>query len=243
MILVDERTGSADLIGHLRHWHVPCEMGRLEYGDACFVGNGSAGPNTVACGIEIKKVHDALNCMSDGRFSGRQLPGLVSTYDRVWLFIEGWYKPDFGSGILLQAGERRRELSLGTRRFMYRDLDNWLTTMEQMGGVNIRRTGDRVETARCIANLYSWWTAKDYSEHRSHLALHGEVPDVALFVRPTIARMVASQLPGVGFKKSQTVSARFRTVEEMVNAKERDWATIDGIGPTMAARIYKALHS
>lgn len=179
MILVDERTGSADLIGHLRHWHVPCEMGRLEYGDACFVGNGPAGPNTVACGIEIKKVHDALNCMEDGRFAGHQLPGLVGTYERIWLVVEGWYRPDFTTGLLLAPGERRRELAMGTRRFMYRDLDNWLSTMEIRANIRVRRVGDRVETARMVADLYGWWQ-KDWSDHTSHLALHDERPDVAL---------------------------------------------------------------
>lgn len=241
MILVDDRIGSADLMGHLRHWHLPCEMTRLEYGDAAFVGNGPNGP--IPIGVEIKTVHDALACMSDGRFSGRQLPGLVATYERVWLFVEGWYKPDFSTGLLLRAGEHRRELSLGHRRFMYRDLDNWLTTMEVFGNLRVRRTGDRVETARGLADLYGWWTAKAFAEHKSHLAVHEERPDVALFVRPTTARMIAMQLPGVGFSKSQAVVAKFGTVERMVHATIKEWAEVDGIGGTMADRIYRALHT
>lgn len=237
---MDDRIGSADLLGHLRHWHFPCESTRLEYGDAAFIGNGPDGP--IPIGVEIKKVHDALNCMSDGRFAGHQLPGLVSTYERIWLFVEGWYRPDFGTGMLLQAGERRRELSLGSRRFMYRDLDHWLTTMEVFGNIRVRRTGDRTETARGLADLYTWWTAKDYSEHKSHLALHSERPDVALFSRPSLVRTVAAQLPGVGWKKSQAVARRFRTVEAMVCADPADWEALDGIGKVMADRIWRSIH-
>jgi ERCC4-type nuclease len=213
-------------------------MERLEYGDACFTGNGPHGP--VAVGVEVKKVHDALQCMTDGRFAGHQLPGLVRTYDRVWLVLEGRFTVDFSSGLLLAEGRRRKEISHGTRRFMYRDLDNWLTTMESCAGVRVRRTTDRVETARCLADLYGWW-AKPFHDHKAHLALHTDAPDVALFSRPSFARMVAAQLPGVGFKKSQAVVQKFGTVVEMVNAEESEWATIDGIGETLANRIFNAL--
>lgn len=240
IILIDDRVGSADLIGHLRHWQVPCAMDRLEFGDACFVGNGPRG--SVSVGVEVKKVHDALQCMTDGRFAGHQLPGLVKTYDRIWLILEGKFTVDFGSGLLLAEGRRRREYAHGSRRFMYRDLDSWLTTMEICAGVRSRRTTDRVETARVLADLHGWF-GKDYADHKAHLALHvqGSTPDVALFARPSLARMVAAQLPGVGFKKSQAVVRRFVNVREMAEATVEEWASIDGIGDVLAERIYQAI--
>jgi ERCC4-type nuclease len=230
------------LVGSLRHWHVPCELTRLDYGDAAFCGNGPRGP--VAVGFEIKRVHDALQCMQDGRFAGRQLPGLVNTYDYTWLVLEGRFKPDFVSGLLLVDGVRRRELALGSRRFMYRDLDNWVTTMEICAGIKCRRTADRQETARFLADCYGWWT-KDFHDHHAHLALHQDQgrPDAALFARPSVARMVAAQLPGIGYKKSAAVVKKFETVLEMVNANENTWAEIDGIGATMAERIVRALRT
>lgn len=239
MILVDDRIGSADLVGHLRHWSVPCAMERLTFGDACFVGNGPNGP--VSVGIEIKRIHDALTCMGDGRFAGHQLPGLVATYDRVWLVLEGLYRPDFTTGLLLADGQRRREITQGSRRFMYKDLCNWLTSMEIMAGLRVRRTGDRVETARVIADLFSWWS-KQWGDHKSHVALHQNTP-VAVFFKPTLARMVAAQLPGVGFTKSREVAARFHTVESMMEATLKEWTQVEGIGPVLAKRIYDAIRT
>lgn len=239
MIFVDDRIGSADLIGHLRHWQVPCQMERLEFGDACFTGNGARGP--VAVGVEVKKVHDALQCMTDGRFAGHQLPGLVRTYDRVWVVLEGKFTVDFGTGLLLADGGRRRNpVAHGSRRFMYRDLSNWQTTMELCANIRFRRTTDRVETARFLADLHGWFD-KPYSDHKAHLALHDEAPDYAQFSRPSLARMVAAQLPGVGFKKSQAVVAHFGSVAAMVEAHWSEWETVDGIGEILAKRIYNEI--
>ena len=240
MILVDDRIGSADLIGHLRHWSVECAMERLEFGDACFTGNGPHG--TVAVGVEVKKIHDALSCMTDGRFSGHQLPGLVRTYDRVWLVLEGRFTVDFGTGLLLLDRKRRRDVAHGSRRFMYRDLSNWQTTMEVCANVRFRRTTDRVETARFLADLHGWF-GKEYADHKAHLALHDEAPDVALFSRPSLARMVAAQLPGIGFKKSQDVVKKFGTVERMIRATVEEWEQVPGIGEGIARKVYDAIRT
>lgn len=237
-IMVDERIGSADLAGHLRHWHMPCEVTKLDFGDAAFTGNGKDGP--IYVGVEIKKVHDALNCMADGRFAGHKLPGLVSSYDRIWLLVEGNYRPDFNTGVLLAAGEKAKELSLGRRRFMFRDLDNWLTTMEVMGNIRVRRTGDRIETARVIADLYGWWN-KDWSEHHSHLAMHEERSEVASLVRPTVTRKMYAQLPGVGWKKSKALEERFPSMVSLTEALISEIAEVEGIGKVMAERILNAV--
>lgn len=241
MIFVDDRIGSADLIGHLRHWSVPCEMERLTFGDACFVGNGRNGQSSI--GVEVKTYHDALTCMGDGRFAGHQLPGLLSTYDRVWLVIEGEYRVDFDTGILLGHGQKRREVSHGPRRFMYRELCNWLTTMEVMAGVHVRRTGNRIETAKFLADVHGWWQ-KEFADHKSHLAIHTQGPgtgDAALFTKASLPRMVAAQLPGIGWKKSQAVVKKFGTVAKMVVADQVEWTEIEGIGEVLAERIWTAL--
>jgi ERCC4-type nuclease len=236
-------------MGHLRHWSVPCELTRLEYGDAMFTGNGESGP--IYCGVEIKKVHDALACMGDGRFAGRQLPGLVSHYDRVWLFIEGKYYPDFNTGILRVEGRtdsrassgkspRSKELLLGSRRFMYRDLEHWLTTMEVRANIRIRRTRDRIETARGVADLASWF-AKDWGDHKSHLALHEDQPDGAILIKPSLCRKVAAQLPGIGWKRSGDVAKKFDTVVKLAVADEVEWESIPGIGSGIAEKVWNAL--
>src|SRR3954466_6367631 len=88
-VLVDDRIGSGNMVGLLRHWSVPVDCVRLDFGDAAFIGNGPDGPTRI--GIEIKAVKDAVSCMVDGRFASQQLPGLVSEYDKVWMLVEGPY--------------------------------------------------------------------------------------------------------------------------------------------------------
>lgn len=241
MILVDDRVGSVDLAGHLRHWGVRCEVTRLEFGDACFMGNGPRGLMPV--GIEIKTVRDALSCMVDGRFSGHQLPGLVRTYEKVWLVLEGYIYPRHSDGIL-QIGKpgKREPVDVGARRFMYRDLDNWLTSMEVCAGVKVRRTMDRAETARALVDLAGWFS-KPWDQHHAHLAFDDSGPDVALLVKPGLVRRVAAQLKGIGWGKSQAVAQRFRTVEEMVAATPAIWQSIPGIGNKLAWECYNALRS
>jgi ERCC4-type nuclease len=240
MILVDDRIGSADLMGHLRHWGVPCELTRLEYGDACFDGCGPDGP--IYIGVEIKKIHDALQCMGDGRFAGHQLPGLIQSYDRIWVVVEGNWYPNFSDGILRMAGRsgKTREVGFGNRRFMYRDIDHWLTTMEVRAGIRVRRTRDRIETARVVADLASWWS-KDWGDHRGHLALHEDQPDGAILIKPSLCRKVAAQLPGIGWKRSGDVAAKFKTVQAMVAAQTIDWESIPGIGSGIAEKVWNAL--
>lgn len=238
-ILVDDRTGSAKIYGHLRHWGVPAELTRLEYGDAAFAGNGPKGPVTV--GIEMKKVHDALSCMGDGRFAGHQLPGLLANYDRVWLVVEGTYRPDFGTGLLLAGGDKRREVVKGNRRYMYRDFDNWLTSMEVGAGIRIRRTCDGFETARCVADLYGWWQ-KEWTDHRALHAIHeGDWGAISPLVRPSLLRRFCAILPGVGLEKSANAARVFGSIESAVRATQVQWEAVPGIGRVLAERIYNAI--
>jgi ERCC4-type nuclease len=238
MILVDDRVGSADIAGYLRTWRVPCELTRLEFGDAAFIGNGKNGP--VAIGVEVKAVRDALACMTDGRFAGHQLPGLMRTYERIWLILEGYAYPRFSDGVLLSGKPGHRDAAeLGARRFMYRDLDNWLTTMEICAGVRLRRTADRMETARVVADIHSWFS-KPFDEHKAHLAFHEDGPDVALLTKPSLIRRVAAQLPGIGWGKSMAVAARFGTVESLLAATMEDLMSIPGIGEKLAWEIWHA---
>jgi excinuclease UvrABC nuclease subunit len=62
-------------------------------------------------------------------------------------------------------------------------------------------------------------------------------------MKPTLARRVAAQLPGVGEVRSAEVARVFGTLESMVEASPKDWATkVDGIGKTTAGKIYSAIH-
>lgn len=241
--MLDDRTGSGDLAPYLRSRGVPVISQRMEYGDAAFFGNG---PDQipVPIGIEVKQVSDVLQCITDGRFAGHQLPGLCATYEHTWLVIEGSYRRDEKSGILQTFYRGQwRDYSLGARKFMHRELVSWLLTMQIKGGIRIEYVFNRGGTADFIADLYKWWTNKDYAEHRSHLAAHVHTPDHALLTRPTLSRMVAKELPGIGWERSAAVAKAFPTVLELAVAEEDDWSDISGIGPKTAAKVVRAIRT
>ena len=104
MILIDNRTGSKELFplfpkGSAKLCHLP-------FGDFSFVGNG---PDEMPLniGIERKQIREVAGEMSAGRLVGHQVPGLLATYQVVYLIVEGrwrgiprraYSKPRGGSG-------------------------------------------------------------------------------------------------------------------------------------------------
>lgn len=240
MIHVDPRVGSGDMAPALKALGCPVELVPLDFADCAFVGNGPEG-RPVQIGIELKKLNDLLNCVVTGRFSGHQLPGLVQGYDDIWLIIEGIYRPNPRDGVLeTLGGGQWRAVQLGAKTWMYRDLEAFLTTIEIKGGVRIRRTGDRQETARVVAGLYSWWCSSEFQDHRAHLAIN-RARDTALLVKPTLKFEVASVLPGLGMMRAGMASGHFQTVRDMVNADAKEWAALPGIGKVTAEKIVKAV--
>lgn len=241
LINLDDRVGSGDLVTYFERWRVPCKLTRLEFGDAMWKGNGAGGV-TIPVAVEIKKIRDALNCMTGGRFAGHQLPGLLKNYKKVWLIIEGHYSTDFTDGLLMEhRGKKQVPLEIGSRRFMYRELSNWLTTMEVKAGMKVRRTTSRLETARFIVSLYHWWCSKTYEEHRAHLAMQDDSVDEAIMFKPNLTRRMAACLQGIGWKKSAAVAKHFSSPLEMLCASRSEWEKIEGIGSKLAERIQQSL--
>jgi ERCC4-type nuclease len=251
MITLDDRAGSRDLYSPLLSLGVKVQLGRLPFGDLSFVGNGPDGiPQQI--GIEHKRVSDVLQCITDGRFTGHQLPGLVGQYNRVWLWLEGEYRAG-RSGLLqrkLDSGRgegRWVDCSMGRRSFHYHELESWLNTLEIKAGVHVRRTANQMESVTSIAALYRWWTGKDWEDHKSHLGfdLSGEC-DRALLLPPHFVRRVAKELSGVGWERSAAIVKHFGTdrgIVPLITAELEDWCRIDGIGKGTAVKIMRELGS
>lgn len=241
-IIVDDRTGSDRLGRYLTKSRQPVRMARLQFGDVAFTGNGPDG-RPISIGIEYKVISDVLTCITDGRFAGHQLPGLVSHYEIPVLLIEGATRPDPTTGILQVRHPKGFWYNAkgGNREFAYRDLQHWIFTLMFKAGIRVLRTHDIQETTAQVISLFTWWTSKEWADHRSHLAMVDQLRDQTLLFRPTLVRRMAKELPGVGWDRSGKVSMRFKSVLEMVLADEGDWRAIDGIGPKTASQVCAAM--
>jgi len=236
MILLDPREGSKDYEAKLRALGAPVEMTTLNSGDVAFFGSDRA------VAIELKKFDDMLSCIQTGRFSGHQLVEMVQDYDEYYVVLEGLWRPNPQDGLLeLWSRGGWQPAGRGIRKWMYRDFDAFLSTMEVKGGVRIKRTASEDETARVVYGLYQWW--QDFDGHRSHLALNRAGRDVALFSKPTFVRRVASELPGIGYDKAGMIAGAHPTVRQLVNATVQDLTKLPGIGKKLAKGIVEAWDS
>lgn len=237
MILLDDRAGSKDFKPLLPK---DTQLTRLQYGDVAFVGNGPDNKPYMV-GVELKQVSDALNSMTTGRFAGHQLIGMLEEYDISYLLVFGAYRACPKSGILQFPRKRGwSDARIGRRRFMWRDFETWLITLETKTALKVRKARDKREAAHLIKTLHSWWTSKDYEKHRSHLALHEARESVSL-VKPSLLRKVSACLPGIGWDRSRSVEKHFGSVFEMVVADEKEWLKVDGIGKGIAKKVVKEM--
>jgi hypothetical protein len=250
MITIDNRAGSAQLAPLLRQRGYPVELGRTEFGDASWIGAGPDGA-PVSTGVEIKGLSDLMACVTDARFAGHQLPGLLQSYDQVWLLVVGIFRARARDGVLEYQVSRGRsegywkDASHGRRRSMlWHDLAMYLFTMQLKAGIRVAIVDDYQQAAQWIGCAYTWW-ARGWEDHSSHLQMHdsmrGELFDRALLTRPSLLRCVSAQLPGIGKDRSAAVASKFKSVRDMANADEREWSEIPGIGKVVAHKVWTAL--
>jgi len=236
MILVDDRTGSAELAPLL---HSPTIVCRLPFSDFSWSGNGPEGP--VSIGVERKRIHDFLSSMISGRLSGHQLIGLTREYDWVYLVVEGVWRPDRRNGTLVVPGHGGgwRPLSHGSRRFMARDVYRFLNSLVVCCGVITVSTSNDWETARWLDACHGWWE-KSWDRHSSHLQF--QATEYAQLSKPSLVARVAAQLDGIGWTKARVVSSAFPSLPDLMHASVDDLMELDGVGPVLAKSIWEQLH-
>lgn len=231
MIRVDDRVGSKDLVDYMPKG--AAQIVRLPYGDAEFTTEAG-----LLIGFEVKTLGDLLNCISTGRFGGRQLPGMTCRYSVAYLLIEGPFRAADDGVLVIPRRGGWVPVELAGRRYMWSDLERWITTIEVYAGLRVRRTRDRAETAAMVYQKWLWWGKGDHHAHRVFdESLAGPMP----LREPSVMRYIASRLPGIGWVKSQAVERKFRSPLEMAMAPEGVWREIDGVGPKLAKQIVSVL--
>lgn len=238
MILVDSRAGSCELVAPLAAAGLPVEETTLEFGDVAFMGRGIGGAE-VFIGIEHKKLGDLVQSLASDRLAGHQLPGMVETYDRPHLIIEGDWHVNSG-GRVVQTKWRGRAPVFAPMKGAppALELEKRIITLATRGGLTVRWTKDQKTSVRYIHALYRFWTDHDLDEHKSHLAIHAPDFDSSVTAPVSLLRVMAAQLPGVGYQKSAAVEAHFGSVWQMVNAPEVEWLKVEGIGKKLAKQIH-----
>lgn len=261
MITVDSRRGSGELVKYFHKIEVVVDY--LDFGDFLFCGSGPDGD--VAVGVERKALGDFLTCMDDERFTGYQLENLLKSYNYTFVIIEGIYRPSIDGyiDVCLPTRDRFgnesndfykwRRLYRGKRAPLYSQLEGHINTLRLKAGTPnaglcIVQTTDPFHTAQCITSLYDWFS-KPWSEHRSHIGFYD--PASVFRAESSFERRMLMQLDGIGYERSGLIEAKFpgqrdpdivSPMEQIMAATEKDWASIDGIGPASADKIHRILH-
>lgn len=242
MILVDSRVGSKEFVQPLRNLGVETELVSNLDADFQFDGYGPNGP--VLVGVERKTVPDLIDSMIHDRLSGGQIGRMLETYDVCYLFVEGLYRSNKEDGTV---EVRYNDWKRVRGNVSYSAMGRFLTSLEQLGGVHIRRVTNYHETAQVLSDLYKWW-GKPWNEHQTAKTIYAPIsrttkatnkPQV-FATKATPVQKWVSQLPGID-GRAWDIAAHFDTPYDVATADEAKWNSIKGqrLGKKTIARILK----
>lgn len=250
-IALDHRTGSGELAPLFAQYGIKPDVRRLEFGDMAFEGNGPNGRCAIT--VERKRIEDLVQSITSKRLSGHQLPGMADQYDYCYLLVEGIWRPGPSGELQIAHGSVEadrfggRWLPSHGRGIGYRNVDNYLSTLELHAGVIYRRTLGPHETVAMVVDLYRWWD-KAWAEHSSHIAVYAPAVPTVGRGRIELARRAvplaeawAMQLQGVQ-DKAQAVAQHFGSARAMANATAADWIEVKGVGKVIARRAVEAIN-
>lgn len=226
------------MAGPLRMKGAEVEVTRLPFGDAAFVGNGPEG-TVVPVGIEVKAIQDMLRVISDGRFEGHQLPGMLDAYAALYLIVEGPMRCSRAGDLQIRRGPVWAPVAWGRRIWRCGDVGRWLTRLEVMYGVRVRRTWTRDDTAQAIKDIHDWYEKEEHGKPRDYA---GAPPTRSLLPANLTARMV-KEIDGIGWDKGRVIGSYFKRPIVMLGAPVQAWMEIPGIGRKLAERAWEAIRS
>lgn len=216
-LLVDDRIGSREFAKPLKRLGCPAKVQRLPFADFAFDIHGPHGWMSV--GVERKTVTEMLGAVGDSRFVGKQLPGLVKSYDLVILIVEGIANPDRHTGLLMSG---KYAAGFGPGRHVYESYKKFQLTLALKAGVIIEPTSGFHHTMHLIHALYQWGT-KPWDQHKAAYKVESLQADRLILDERTMRRQTFAQWPGIGWKYSAMVSEYFPSVKAASNATAGQW--------------------
>jgi len=235
VILVDDRIGSKHLATPLGKLH-PVSLERLDFADIAFKSKEGK-----QIGIEIKSIRELLGDVFTERFTGHQLPGLIDTYDWVYLLVEGRFKPDPRTAeMLVPQGGFYRPIRWGKGHVNYRTFVKRLNSLAILGNIRVVHTGMLSETVSLILALYQWWQ-EGFRKHKSLEAFYVAPTKGLCIKKPSTLRRMLHCIDGIGGEKSKILEGVFSSLGAVCRATEEELSEIPGIGPTLAKEIHRCL--
>lgn len=221
-ILLDDREDPS-LLQQLNRYGLPITVCRLDYADIVLEACDGR-----LIGYERKRLTDLIASMEDRRLSGLQLKGMYEIYDRIELIVEGVWRPGENGEIEVAGRGGWQPLYFRGSGISFRQVDSFLYSQYECGGVAVWRTGFVTETAQLLTSRWHWWQ-KPYHLHKSHDVLFTNNPAaqrrgaVTLYQgEPNPVVMLAAQIPGID-AKAWDVGKYFASPLEMATAGVADW--------------------
>jgi ERCC4-type nuclease len=225
-VLIDDRENPS-LLAQLDKFGVPYSVARLDFGDIAI-----RAANGWLVGYERKRVPDLVNSMQDRRLAGHQLKGMRKLYDRCELIVEGLWRAGEDGDIEVVSGGRWVTLFAHGAGVNFRQLDSYLYSQYEKGGVPCWRSNSTFETASILHSRWHWWQ-KEYDAHKSFDVIFSRDPrqqshgSVELFHGdPSPTTILAAQIPGID-TKAWDVGKWFDSPYAMVSANPRDWMEVE----------------
>lgn len=232
MILIDSRTGSKET-AYLFGASARLEI--LNSADYAFEGQLNGKP--VRIGVERKRLTsgDMVDSLVSGRFVGEQLPKLLADYGLVFLVVEGLFRPAsdrHGLELYIGDGWKRSQIT-------FNRLFQFLIGLQVQTGVRVLMSASAIQTAVMVMSMY------DFFQRPEHTSLQGvwlgqEHPEY----RVSLATRIATQLPGVGWKKAKWISENWGLdglLAALSSGEAEVWESIPGVGAKTATGVVKYL--
>lgn len=224
IISVDTRAGSEALIAPLRTLGYTVKPCILDSADVAFL----------SVGVEHKKPGDLIQSFLSGRLA-EQARRMCRTYETRVLIVEGIIKPQ---GALIAEHRNGHYLPVHPS-LTWDQLQRFLMSLSFQMGFTVHHAAGRGETTRYLANLVEWW-AKPPEQHKS-LKAWKQTPLNVSFEERSQTEMMAASIKGVGPELAAAAALMFRSPIALVNADEKAWDRVPGIGSVRAAQIVKRL--
>ena len=239
-LFVTDEKNDTDLAQALGSVAICCP---IPHGDVCWFGVGD-GDTVLRILSERKRIGDMVNSVIGGRYLYQLQAAHDAGFDVFILIVEGTYRSSPEDGILevpaWLLGLSRKGWKPTIPAIAYSRFCQYLLELDHLAGVIVLWSRDVQETAAIIQACWvNFQTAP--SKHNSLHSIYTPPSPSVLLVKPSLLRRIAKELDGVGWGRSKAVAEHFQSVRAMVMAPASEWQSVDGIGKTLAHRIFDSL--